>query len=91
MIIDLEKLVSIGIPLIISALVVYLNWRDHFHREVVDTKSDLMTQYNRLLAERDAANKRADLAELALQAVRDVLSPESVAAILEAYERQHGK
>jgi hypothetical protein len=91
MIIDWEKVLGIGVPLFISALVVFLNWRDHFHKESVDTQSDLLVQYNRLKQERDEANKRGDLAELALQAVRDVLSPVAIQEVLEAYERKHSK
>jgi hypothetical protein len=91
MMIDWEKLLGIGVPLFISALVVFLNWRDHFHKETVDAQGDLLVQYKRVVAERDEANKRADLAELAVQAIRDVMTPAAIQDILEAYEKRHSK
>ena len=55
---DWEKLIADLAPWIIAGGTIVLNYLEHRHKQTIDMQSDMLSQYKRVVAERDAAQTR---------------------------------
>ena len=57
---DWEKLIADLAPWVIAGGTIVLNYLEDSHKKTVDMQADMLGQYNRVVGERDAAQKRVE-------------------------------